>query len=217
MKYRRRIPRRGSRPKVDSAHRPDCDHGPGPSWRSAAARRIRSSSTGSTELLPPDLELVHGPGCPVCVTPLETIDRAHAIASRPGCHLLLVWRHAPRAGLARRPAAAQVAGKRCAGRLFAAGCREPRRGADPDRQVVFFAIGFETTAPANAMAVWLAQKRRLTNFSMLVSHVLVPPPCRAFSSARQSRAGIPRPGPRLHGHGLHRIRADRSRSMACRS
>ena len=65
--------------------------------------------------------------------------------------------------------------------------------AQPDREVVFFAIGFETTAPPNAMAVWLAQQRRLTNFSVLVSHVLVPPAMTAILAvAGQSRAGIPR-------------------------
>ncbi len=96
----------------------------------------------------------------------------HRLAA--GRHLLLVRRHAARARLARRSAAAQVAGQRRARRLLAARRRQPG-GGQPDRQVVFFAIGFETTAPPNAMAVWLARKRRLTNFSVLVSHVLVPP------------------------------------------
>ena len=83
---------------------------------------------GIDRILPREVELVHGPGCPVCVTSLEMIDRAHAIASRPGRDLLLVRRHAARARLARRPAAAQVAGERRARRLFAARRREPGGG-----------------------------------------------------------------------------------------
>ena len=134
---------------------------------------------------------MHGPGCPVCVTPLETIDRAHAIARRPGRHLHLVRRHAPRARLARRPAA------RCKSR--GADVRVVYSPLDavriarenPDRQVVFFAIGFETTAPANAMAVLSgAAARACANFSMLVSHVLVPPgDGRHPAGAGQPRAG----------------------------
>src|ERR1700751_800086 len=131
---------------------------------------------GIDHLLPSQVELVHGPGCPVCVTSLEMINRAHAIASRPGVtfcsfgdmlrprvrgsrsHLLqLKWQGADVRVVYSPLDAVNLA------------------AANPDRKVVFFAIGFETTAPPNAMAVWLARKRKLRNFSVLVSHVLVPP------------------------------------------
>ena len=88
----------------------------------------------------------------------------------------------------------------------------------PDRQVVFFAVGFETTAPGNAMAVWQAQQLGLTNFSILCSHVLVPPAMEAILGvARQPGAGLPRRRPRLHGDGLLGVRADRRAATACRS
>ncbi|MBA4188367.1 MAG: hydrogenase formation protein HypD [Planctomycetaceae bacterium] len=141
---------------------------------------------GLDSLLPPEVELVHGPGCPVCVTPLETIDRAHTIANRPevifcsfgdmlrvpgsngdllrlksqGCDVRVVYSPLDAVNLA---------------------------GANPHRMVVFFAIGFETTAPANAMAAWMAKKRGLTNFSMLVSHVLVPPAIAAILEPPDNR------------------------------
>ena len=140
------------------------------------------------------------------------IDRAHAIASRPGRHLLLVRRHAPRARLARRPACSSSRRARDVRIVYSPLDAVNLAAANPDRKVVFFAIGFETTAPANAMAVWLARKRRLTNFSVLVSHVLVPPAMTAIlRGAGQPRAGLPRPGPRLHRDGL---RANTSRSPA---
>ena len=74
---------------------------------------------GIDRLLPDEIELVHGPGCPVCVTSLEMIDKAHAIAQRPGRDLLLVWRHAARAGFAGRPAHSQITRRGCARCLFA--------------------------------------------------------------------------------------------------
>ena len=133
---------------------------------------------GIDEALPPSLRLIHGPGCPVCVTPIEIIDKAVALASRPevifcsfgdmlrvpgsekdlltvkseGGDVRVVYSPIDAVNLAREHA---------------------------DRQVVFFAIGFETTAPANAMAVTMAAKLALKNFSVLVSHVLVPPAMRA--------------------------------------
>ena len=141
---------------------------------------------GIDELLPAEVELVHGPGCPVCVTPLEMIDRAHAIARRPGvifCSFGDMLR---------------VPGSR--GDLFqikAEGgdvrivyspldCLKLAR-AHPEKQVVFFAIGFETTAPANAMSAWQARAQGLTNFSLLVSHVLVPPAIRAILDSPANR------------------------------
>lgn len=129
---------------------------------------------GIDEILPPGIELVHGPGCPVCVTAIETIDRAHAIAARPGvvfCSfgdmLRVPGSHGDLLALKSRGSDVRVVYSP----LDAVNLAE----ANPDRSVVFFAIGFETTAPANATAVWLARKRGLKNFSMLVSHVLVPP------------------------------------------
>src|SRR5438874_1896832 len=129
---------------------------------------------GIDRILPPGVELVHGPGCPVCVTPLEMIDKAHAIAARPGvtfCSFGDMLRVPGSRGdllqLKSQGADVRVVYSPLDAVNLAA--------ANPDRRVVFFAIGFETTAPPNAMAVWLARRRRLTNFSMLVSHVLVPP------------------------------------------
>src|SRR5215207_277898 len=113
---------------------------------------------GIDNLLPPEVELVHGPGCPVCVTPLETIDRAHAIADRPDvtfCSFGDMLRvPGSRGDLLRLKAAGRdvrvVYSPLDAVNLAA---------ANPDRRVVFFAIGFETTAPANAMAVFAARQR----------------------------------------------------------
>jgi hydrogenase expression/formation protein HypD len=129
---------------------------------------------GIDAVLPPGVELVHGPGCPVCVTSLEMIDRAHAIASRPdvtfcsfGDMLRVPGSRGDLLELKSRGADVRVVYSPLDAVNLAA--------ADPGRRVVFFAIGFETTAPANAMAVWQARRRRLDNFSVLVSHVLVPP------------------------------------------
>jgi hydrogenase expression/formation protein HypD len=129
---------------------------------------------GIDRVLPPEIELVHGPGCPVCVTALEMIDRAHAIASRPGVTFCSFG------DMLRVPGSRgdllQVKSQGGDVRVVYSPLDAVNLAAgNPDRQVVFFAIGFETTAPPNAMAVWLARKRRLSNFSVLVSHVLVPP------------------------------------------
>ena len=144
---------------------------------------------GLDELLGGAVELVHGPGCPVCVTPLELLDRAHALAALPGVTLCTYGDML------------RVPGSR--GDLLA--CRA--RGADvrvvyspldalrlarerPGRQVVFFAVGFETTAPATALALEQARARSVENFSVLCAHVLVPP---AIASVLQ------RPGNRVQG------------------
>jgi hydrogenase expression/formation protein HypD len=129
---------------------------------------------GIDRLLPAGIELVHGPGCPVCVTPLEQIDKAHAIARVPGViftsfgdMLRVPGSHTDLLRL--RSAGADV-------RIVYAPLDAVRLAQDnPGREVVFFAIGFETTAPANALAVTRARALGVTNFSMLVSHVLVPP------------------------------------------
>jgi hydrogenase expression/formation protein HypD len=141
---------------------------------------------GIDRLLPPQLELVHGPGCPVCVTALETIDRAHAIASRPDVTFCSFG------DMLRVPGSRgdllQLKSQGCDIRVVYSPLDAVNlAAARPDRKVVFFAIGFETTAPPNAMAVWLARKRRLTNFSVLVSHVLVPPTIAAILEAPGNR------------------------------
>jgi hydrogenase expression/formation protein HypD len=129
---------------------------------------------GIDHLLPPQVELVHGPGCPVCVTSLEMIDKAHAIARRPdvifcsfGDMLRVPGSEVDLLVLKSRGADVRVV-------YSPIDCLKIAR-ANPDKKVVFFAIGFETTAPANAMAVWQARQQGIKNFSVLVSHVLVPP------------------------------------------
>jgi hydrogenase expression/formation protein HypD len=141
---------------------------------------------GIDQVLPSGLELVHGPGCPVCVTPLETIDRAHAIASRPGvifCSFGDMLR-VPGSGGDLLQLKSQGADIRI---VYSPIDCVNLAAANPDRKVVFFAIGFETTAPANAMAIWMARKRNLANFSVLVSHVLVPPAIAAILEAPDNR------------------------------
>jgi hydrogenase expression/formation protein HypD len=141
---------------------------------------------GIDRLLPPSIELVHGPGCPVCVTALEQIDRAHKIATRPeviftsyGDMLRVPGSQGDLFELKARGADVRVVYSPLDAVEIAA--------ANPGREVVFFAIGFETTAPANAMAVSQAKRRRLTNFSVLVSHVLVPPAMDAILGAPDNR------------------------------
>lgn len=129
---------------------------------------------GLDYLLPPEIELVHGPGCPVCVTPLDMIDRAHAIARRPDvifCSFGDMLRVPGSEGDLFQVKAAGGAVKIVYSPMD---CLKIAR-QNPDRKVVFFAIGFETTAPANAMAVFQAKQQGIRNFSMLVSHVIVPP------------------------------------------
>ena len=137
---------------------------------------------GIDQLLPPEITLVHGPGCPVCVTPLETIDRALAVAAREDVIFTSFG------DMLRVPGSSDD--------LF----RVKSRGGDvrmvyspleavkmarenPDREVVFLAVGFETTAPGNAMAIKQAAAEGLTNFSEIVSHVLVPPAMEAILSS----------------------------------
>ncbi|MEK6234501.1 MAG: hydrogenase formation protein HypD, partial [Planctomycetales bacterium] len=141
---------------------------------------------GIDEWTPSEITLLHGPGCPVCVTPLEALDHAAAIASRPE---VIFCSHGDML---------RVPGSR--GDLI----QLKAEGADvrvvyssldclalaeknPDRTVVFFAVGFETTAPANAMTVREAKRRGLTNFAALVSHVLVPPAMRAILASPENQ------------------------------
>jgi hydrogenase expression/formation protein HypD len=141
---------------------------------------------GIDRLLPPELTLIHGPGCPVCVTPVEIIDKGLAIAARPEVIFCSFG------DMLRVPGSD--------GDLFSV----KSRGGDvrivyspldalalaerhPDREVVFFAVGFETTAPGNALAAVEARRRGVGNFSLLVSHVLVPPAMEAILSAPSRR------------------------------
>jgi hydrogenase expression/formation protein HypD len=149
---------------------------------------------GLDELLPRTVELVHGPGCPVCVTPLETIDKAIALAVRPDVILVSYgdMLRVPGSGSDLFRAKAQGADVRVAYSPVEA---LKIAQANPNRKVVFLAIGFETTAPANAMAAWQAKRDGLTNFFILVSHVLVPPAVRALLSSRENRVqGFVAPG-----------------------
>jgi hydrogenase expression/formation protein HypD len=141
---------------------------------------------GIDQLLPKEIELVHGPGCPVCVTPLEMIDQALAIARQsdviftsfgdmlrvPGTHddLFKVKSEGGDVRMVYSPLEALKLARE-----------------NPDKEVVFFAVGFETTAPGNAMAVYQAAKEGLNNFSELISHVLVPPAMEALLSSPENR------------------------------
>ena len=134
---------------------------------------------GLDELLPPGITLVHGPGCPVCVTPAEMIDQAVELSLRPGVTLCSFgdMLRVPGSGVDLLTAKARGGDVRMVySPLDAVRLARER----PDRQVVFFAVGFETTAPANAMAVLRAEREGLSNFSLVVSHVLVPPAMRAL-------------------------------------
>ena len=141
---------------------------------------------GIDHLLPPQVELVHGPGCPVCVTSLEMIDKAHAIAARPdvifcsfGDMLRVPGSTTDLLILKSRGADVRVVYSPIDALKIAR--------ANPNKKVVFFAIGFETTAPGNAMAVWQAHKQGINNFSVLVSHVLVPPAMAAILESSLNR------------------------------
>jgi hydrogenase expression/formation protein HypD len=149
---------------------------------------------GLDELLPPEVELVHGPGCPVCVTPLEMVDRAIRIASVPGVIFVSYgdMLRVPGSRTDLFQAKANGADVRVAYSPLDA-LKIAR--AHPDHNVVFFGVGFETTAPANAMALWQAKREGLTNFSMIVSHVLVPPAMRLILSSPVNRVrGFIAPG-----------------------
>lgn len=141
--------------------------------------------TGLQELLPGLINLIHGPGCPVCVTPVTMIDRAVATALLPKVILCSFG------DMLRVPGSTQSL---LDAKSLGADVRIVYSPLDalqlarlnPDREIVFFGVGFETTAPANAMAVWQASQEGLQNFSMLVSHVLVPPAMEAVLGSSES-------------------------------
>jgi hydrogenase expression/formation protein HypD len=138
------------------------------------------------EMLPSTLTLIHGPGCPVCVTPIEMIDRAVAIASRPEVIFCSFGDMLRVPGSQKDLFTVKSAGGDVR-IVYSPMDAVALAQKNPERQVVFFAVGFETTAPANAMAVAQAAKLGLTNFSALVSHVLVPPAIRAVLSSPANR------------------------------
>lgn len=137
---------------------------------------------GIESLLPKEIELVHGPGCPVCVTPLEIIDKAIAIASRPDVIFTSFGDMLRVPGSSKDLLAVKAEGgdvRIVYSPLDAVKIAQQH----PHKNVVFFAVGFETTAPANAMSVWQARRLGLKNFSILCSHVLVPPAIEAILSS----------------------------------
>jgi hydrogenase expression/formation protein HypD len=141
---------------------------------------------GLESLLPPEIELVHGPGCPVCVTPLELIDKAIAIASTPGVIFCSFGDMLRVPGSHNDLFRVKAAGGDVRIVYSPLECLAIAR-QHPDRQVVFFAIGFETTAPGNAMLAWQAQQQKITNCTLLVSHVRVPPAITAILAAPGNR------------------------------
>ena len=141
---------------------------------------------GLDQILPPFIELVHGPGCPVCVTPLELIDKALAIASQPDVIFCSYGDMLRVPGSGRDLFSVKASGGQVRVVYSPLDAVEIAR-QNPDKQVVFFAIGFETTAPANVMSVLAAQKLGLKNFSILVSHVRVPPAMHAILGSPSNR------------------------------
>lgn len=141
---------------------------------------------GIDELLPKQIELIHGPGCPVCVTPLEVIDKALEIAARPGVIFTSFG------DMLRVPGSTtdllSVKAKDGDVRIVYSPLDAVKLAEqNPAKEVVFFGVGFETTAPATAMAVFQAGQKGLKNFSMLISHVLVPPAIEALMSSPNCR------------------------------
>jgi len=141
---------------------------------------------GVDELLPDEITLVHGPGCPVCVTPVELIEKALEIAARPGVVFCSFGDMLRVPGKSRDLLSVKAAGGDV--RIVYSPLDAVRIAREnPEREVVFFAVGFETTAPANALAVAQAHREELANFSLLVSHVLVPPAMEAILSSPANR------------------------------
>src|SRR5262245_32485641 len=141
---------------------------------------------GIDGLLPEQIELVHGPGCPVCVTPLELIDKALEIAARPDVIFCSFGDMLRVPGSKRDLLSVKAAGGDVRIVYSPLDCLNIAEH-NPQKVVVFFAVGFETTAPANAMAVAQAKQRGTENFAVLVSHVLVPPAIRTIMSSPKNR------------------------------
>ncbi|HLP77561.1 MAG TPA: hydrogenase formation protein HypD, partial [Candidatus Paceibacterota bacterium] len=141
---------------------------------------------GIDELLPKQITLIHGPGCPVCVTPIEIIDKALEIAAKPNVIFTSFGDMLRVPGSTTDLLSVKARGgdiRIVYSPLDAVKLAEQ----NPDREVVFFGVGFETTAPATAMAAYQAAQRGLKNFSLLISHVLVPPAIEALMSSPNCR------------------------------
>lgn len=141
---------------------------------------------GLDQLLPESVTLIHGPGCPVCVTPVDIIDKAVALAQRPGMVLCSFGDMLRVPGTRLSLAEARARGgqvRMVYSPLEAVQFAQQR----PELQIIFLAVGFETTAPAHALAVLQARALGLANFSLLVSHVLVPPAIEAIAASADSR------------------------------
>lgn len=142
--------------------------------------------SGIDDLLPSNLTLVHGPGCPVCVTPLELIDKAVVIASLPDIIFTSFGDMIRVPGSEKDLLTVKAAGGDV--RIVYSPLDALKLAQEyPEKKIVFFAVGFETTAPANAMSVWQAKQLGLKNFSILCSHVLVPPALEAILSSPVNR------------------------------
>jgi len=141
---------------------------------------------GIDRLLPESVTLVHGPGCPVCVTPVALIDRAIDIAAQPDVIFCSFGDMLRVPGSATDLLSVKAGGGDVRMVYSPMDALELAR-AHPEKQIVFFAVGFETTAPANAMAVFQAAQQNLDNFSILVSHVLVPPAVESILNSQSSR------------------------------
>ncbi len=141
---------------------------------------------GIDQLLPPSITLLHGPGCPVCVTPLDLVEKALEIASRPQVVFCSFGDMLRVPGRSRDLLTVKAAGGDVRIVYSPLDAVKIAR-ANPSREVVFFAVGFETTAPANALAVQRAAREGLGNFSLLVSQVRVPPALEAILSDPQNR------------------------------
>lgn len=141
---------------------------------------------GLDRLLGDALELVHGPGCPVCVTPLELIDKAVMLAGRPDV-IFTSFGDMLRVPGSRKDLSVVKSEGGDVRVVYSPLDAVKIARENPEKQVVFFAVGFETTAPNNAMAVWQAHREGLANFSLLVSHVLVPPAMKALLESPRNR------------------------------
>ena len=141
---------------------------------------------GIDELLPKQITLIHGPGCPVCVTPIELIDRAIDLATLPNTILCSFGDMLRVPGTAKDLLTVKATGGDI--RIIYSPLDALKIAQEnPTKQVIFFAVGFETTAPTTAMAVYQAHQQNIKNFSMLVSHVLVPPAMEAILSSPNCR------------------------------
>lgn len=141
---------------------------------------------GFEEMLPNQVRLVHGPGCPVCVTSLEVVDKAIEVAARPDVIFVSYGDMLRVPGSRKDLLHVKAEGGDVRIVYSPMEALKIARG-NPDKKVVFFGIGFETTAPPHAMAVLTAQQQGINNFYMLASHVLVPPAIRALLESPQNR------------------------------